>query len=117
MAKDSVQYVSDDEWEVVAPESGEPVKFTNKGDSFIGVFTKTIVISFEEDGTPQSFNQHIFADSEGAVRTINGGYKFDKELAALEPGSKVRITYVGDVDTGRPSPMKDYRIEVAKKTA
>ena len=101
----------DAEWETVEQESGQKLEFDSPGDVFIGTFVEIALIE-PENG--ESFEQHRFRDSQGTLWTINGGFKLKRALSGVAPGSLVRLTYIGDVDTGQPSPMKDYRVDVAK---
>lgn len=115
---ENVKHASDSEWETVAEESGSPLTFDEVGAQFIGTFkgTKHIVppnAQKEED----EFDQLVFTDEAGDTRTVNAGYKLLEAFGEIAEGSKVRITRTPDVDMNDPgkNPMKDYRVEVAKK--
>lgn len=52
----------------------------------------------------------------GSAVVVTGGYASLRRgliLADPKPGDHMRITYVGDYDSGRPQPGKDFRIEHA----
>lgn len=112
---------TDDDWETVVEESGRKITFEQPGDSFVGVYVGTTTIEqtgFEKDGTPkQAFDQQRFRDTEGNLWAINGGHKLREGLQAVEEGEIVRIVYMGDIDTGQPSPMKDFRVDRKKSGA
>jgi hypothetical protein len=109
--------VSDADWETVVEESGSPISFENVGDQFIGEYLGRTVIEPEGWKEEDYFPQFKFKDTEGNVRTINGGYKLNESLELIAIGSLVRITRTPDVELNDPgkNAMKDYKIEVAKK--
>lgn len=112
--EDPVTFLPDDsEWETVVEESGEKYVWENVGQQFIGTYREQRTISAEGY---EPFDQQVF-DVDGKVVTMNGGYKLREAFADIPKGSLVRITYVGDIDTGQPSPMKDFRVEVARRGA
>lgn len=114
---DKVTPVSDEEWETVVEQSGTPIDFSNPGDQFVGVYDGVSVIEFDDPKEgPKSFKQYRFTDTENLPRVLNGTYKLDEafeEAGELE-GKTVRITFVGTLDVGQPSPMRDFKIEVKK---
>lgn len=105
------------EWETAVEESGKPIDFSVVGSVFVGTFERTELIDPSGDGNPEeTFNKHFFKSPSGEVFFVLGGFKLDDSLAKIPTGSRVRITYVGDVPMGvGKNPMKDYRIDVAKK--
>lgn len=112
---------SEDEWETVAEESGEKMKFETVGDEFIGTYEGLTHIVPKKEGTTEEdeFDQLLFRDGNGKLYALNAGYKLLEAFtgeAAPEKGSRVKLTYVGNVDTGQPSPMKDFRVQVARNT-
>lgn len=125
MAKETtqVEYVDDDEFEAIKEESGEPVKFEAVGDTFTGVFRSAETIEFDDpkaegENKKKTFQQYHFTGTDGKPYSINGGYQFDEILPTIAAGTKVRITLAALIPVnGQPSPMKDYRIEVAKPKA
>lgn len=104
----------DAEWETVEQESGQKLTFANVGEQFVGTFVETALIE-PENG--ESFTQQRFRSPEGELYSFNGGFKVNRGLEKATPGDLVRITYMGDVDTGQPSPMKDFKVEIAKTKA
>ena len=102
----------DQEWDTVEQESGQKLEFATPGEGFVGVYVETALIE-PENG--ESFEQQRFRDAQGTLYTINGGFKLRRALSNVKPGSIVRLTYMGEVPMkDQPSPMKDYRVEVAK---
>lgn len=114
----AVEEVDDvNEWETVAEESGSAIEFPEVGSQFIGVYLGSELIQPEGWEEKDYFTQYRFRDEEGNVRTINEGYKLKDALSKVESGTKVRITRANDVAMSDPkkAPMKDYRVEVAKR--
>lgn len=110
-----VDFIPDDQdWETVEEESGQKLAFNNPGEQFVGVYVGTETIH-PENG--DSFDQQRFRDDAGTLYAINGGHKLRSAFEGVESGAICRITYMGEIDTGQPSPMKDYRVEIAKKGA
>lgn len=102
-------------WETVVEESGEPVVFETVGDKFIGMYTGKRHVE-TEDG---KFVILTFKGPGGRAYQTNAGWKlesaFDEDL--IMRGDIVCVTYVKDVDTGQPSPMKDFRVQRAIRPA
>lgn len=103
------------DFETVVEESGTPIEFPEPGAVFVGEYLGANEVNptgKEED----AFTVHRFRDSDGNVRTINGGYKLNVGLEAIDKSAIVRITRTQDLPMSDPgkNPMKDYRIDVAK---
>lgn len=106
----NIDFLDDnEEWETVVTESGLKLAFSNVGESFVGTYVGTQTIHNPKDDT--DFDQQQFRDPEGTLYAINGGFKLREGLKDVAPGAIVRITYMGEIDTGSPSPMKDFRVE------
>lgn len=101
------------EWETVEEESGLRLTFDNVGEAFIGEFLGIVRIE-PTDGKTDPFDQAKFRDKEGTVYSLNPGFKASAGLAKANKGDMVRLTYTGDIDTGQPTPMKDFRVEIAR---
>lgn len=113
---------TEDEWETVAEESGEKMKFETVGDEFIGTYEGLTHIVPKKEGTTEEdeFDQLLFRDGNGKLYALNAGYKLLEAFTgenAPATGSRVKLTYVGNVDTGQPSPMKDFRVQVARNAS
>lgn len=99
------------------PES--KIVFDQIGDEFTGYFLGTRVVE-PADITEKPFSQARFegvdeqGEKTGTVYFTNMGYSLRQGLKDVRAGSLVRITYVADTDTGQASPMKEFRIEVAR---
>jgi hypothetical protein len=104
----------DAEWETTETESGQKLTFANVGEQFVGVFVETALIE-PENG--ESFTQQRFRSAEGELYSFNGGFKVNRGLETATPGDLIRLTYMGDIDTGQPSPMKDFKVEISRKKA
>jgi hypothetical protein len=103
--------MSDSEWIVVSEEDSEETKivFDTVGDSFTGVYLGPRRIE-NEDG---SFMQHRFAVGTDKYFT-NGNHSMNTGLSQVTKGSLVRVTWTGEKDTGRPDPMRVFRVEKSK---
>lgn len=112
----NVSVVDDDDWDTLVEESGQPIEFNAVGDKFVGTYSGSKLIQPEGWDEKDFFTQHKFIDTDGEMRVINGGHKLNEAAKNdLKPGMKVRITRMPDVKIkDQPSPMKDYKIEVAK---
>lgn len=109
----SFAFIDDDSaWETVQEESGRNLTFENVGDQFVGQYVGTQTIHNPKDDS--DFDQQQFRDKDGTLWAINGGFKIREATKDLPVGSVVRITYMGSIDTGQPSPMKDYRVEAQR---
>lgn len=106
----------DAEWETIAEESGEKLKFDTVGQKFIGTYEGISHIT-PKDTEKEEFDQLLFRDPSGKLCALNAGYKLLETFSgegAPAKGTLVRLTYVGDVQTGQPSPMKDFRVDISK---
>lgn len=101
-----------EEWETI--DRGAPLKFTfdKIGDHLVGVYEGMEQITNPNNG--DIFDQALFTDDEGDLVAISPGYQLKVTLATITPGTRVRITYRADVDTGQASPMKSFTVEKAK---
>jgi hypothetical protein len=102
----------DAQWETTEQESGQKLGFDNVGEQFVGTFVETALIE-PENG--EAFTQQRFRTPEGELYSFNGGFKVNRGLESATPGDLVRLTYMGDIDTGQPSPMKDFKVEISRK--
>lgn len=104
-----------DEFTVVADGSAEPeskVAFDTIGDEFIGTFLGTRTIP-NADG---SYVQYRFKqDGTNEICFINANYNLREGMQNVRAGTKVRIRYVSDVDTGMAQPMRTFEVAVAKR--
>jgi hypothetical protein len=100
-----------DEWTTVQDETPSRVIFDTIGDQFIGEYIGSSLIKINDGET---FTQYRFRGTDGELYGINESYKIRQAMEDVEPGQVCRITYVKDVDTGQPAPMKDFRVDVRK---
>jgi hypothetical protein len=91
---------------VLAQETGEQVVFEHFGDSVTLLFTGIEHVSTEES----RFDILTFLDADGKPYQLNAGWRLENIFRDIPPNTVTTITYVKDVDTGNPSPMKDFRV-------
>jgi hypothetical protein len=104
-------------WETVVQEAGAQIVFDTVGDQFIGLYTgKRDVELVNNKGEMEKFTVLTFKGTDGNPYQTNAGWKLETGFmsADIKRGDIVRVTYVKDVDTGQPSPMKDFRVECAR---
>jgi hypothetical protein len=103
---------TDDEFVMVSTGSAEPenkIIFEVIGDSFTGTYLGMRKME-NADG---NYQQARFEKSDG-IYFVNVNYSLREGLKTVRTGSKTRITYVEDLDTGQASPMRVYTVEVAR---
>lgn len=105
------QEADDREWRQVSEEDVEEIKFTfdDMGESFIGVYRKQRIV----DGAEGKFTQYIF-DVDNLRYFINAGWNLIQGMQKVTPGQKCRITWISNRDTGQETPMRIFRVDVAK---
>jgi len=100
---------ADVRWSVHTQETGDQIVFDTVGDQFIGMFNGSQ--KAEKDG--EEFIILTLTGTDGKPYQTNAGWKLEGAFSDIPSGTVVRITYVKDIDTGQPSPMKDFRVDVA----
>lgn len=110
---DQPQTVNADEWETIEREAPTQVVFDTIGDEFIGRYIGSQNIELP-DSDGDTFRQDTFEGGDGEIYAINPGFQLREVLDRVQPGNWVRITYKKDVDTGQPSPMKSFQVDVRK---
>lgn len=98
-------------FEVIDRGPGKTVEFTRFGDSFVGIFE--YVEDFQPEEGP-NFHVAHFMGANGESYVIFPGASLSRALDKLNKGEWARITYTFDVDTGKPSPMKCFTVEVGR---
>lgn len=92
------------------------VKFATVGTQFIGKY----VSQAEETSTFNNIEKkrvvYTFENRQGKFK-IDPNPDLRKRLATLKIDEIARITYVADKDVGQASPMKVFKLEVAKMPA
>jgi hypothetical protein len=107
------------EWETTREEVPTGVQFTEKGESFVGLFVEKRHVDREPaaDGSDQSFDLYVFTGRDGQPYSIANSYALDEAygIGGMPEGKWMRIEYVKDVKTARGlNDMKDFRIQVRK---
>ena len=107
--------VTEPVWTTVEDESPTMVEFDTPGDVFVGVKQGYQHVTFTDDGEEQEFDICLFRiDGDDTLYGIAPGFKLERALSSVPDGTLTRITYKKQIDTGRPSPMKDFKVETAK---
>lgn len=107
----SDEQYGEESWEMLQEESAEGFKFENIGDQLVGVY-RSIEHIEPEEGEP--FDRVVLDTDEGPV-AIPTSYSVMRAIGKAEPGDRLRITYIRDIQTSRGlNPMKDFRVEVQR---
>lgn len=110
-----------DEWTTVSDgtvEQGPETKivFEEFGDEFIGEFFGYRHLTDRESG--QSYTQARFRDQEtGEICYTRANHSMKEGLDRVPVGSITRIVYVSDTDTGMPSPMRTFTVQIKGRAA
>lgn len=112
---------ANDGFETVSEESPTVVKFDTFGDQFTGVFIGTNIVEFVDNkGEEKKYTQYLFRGVGGAgivagdLYALNDSYKIRQGMSKVHEGETARLTYIKDVPTGQPAPMKDVTVEVKR---
>lgn len=82
------------------------------GDEFTGIWE-----GFRNIGSGENaYKQARFSDDEGSTYFCNSNYSLTEALSKVRIKSRVRVTYSGDLDTGQESPMRVFKVDVARPT-
>lgn len=100
------------QWQTVSEEDVEEGKFTFDimGDQFMGTYHSLRIV----DGAEGKFTQYRF-ERDGSMYFINAGWSLQQGMSKVRKGQQVRITWTGERDTGQPTPMRVFRVDVAKR--
>ena len=102
-----------DGWTTVSQEAPTMVIFDTIGDEFIGQYIgpEYIDLPKPDDKGKTNFRQDTFTGTDGELYGINPGYDLSKALDKVQPGLWAKITYLKDIDTGQPAPMRSFRVQ------
>lgn len=89
------------------------IVFDTIGDEFIGTYLGTRT---QEDEEGKPYTQIRWQVGEDFFFT-NATYGLRQAYKGIRAGTVTRTRYVDDLDTGRATPMKVFRVDVAKRTA
>jgi hypothetical protein len=100
-------------WETVSREREPEIRITFDviGDQFTGKYLGTRTIPTDTG----SYTQYRFQDGADFY-FINPLASLRDAMSRVRAGRMVRITYVSDMDTGQASPMKIFKVDVARPT-
>jgi len=103
--------ITDEQWTTVSEERPPETKidFAWIGDEFIGTYLGQRMVQ----GAVREFRQYRFKGIDGEFY-FAAGASLDDGMRRVRIGSRVRITYIDDQDTGQMSPMKIFKVDVAK---
>lgn len=99
------------QWRTVSEDDVEETKvtFDDMNEPFIGTYRGHRIIE-NENG---KFTQFLF--EEGGYRYFtNAGWNLIQGMAKVNVGQRVRITWINNRDTGQETPMRIFRVDVAK---
>lgn len=99
-------------FEVVDRGPATVVNFTHHGDSFVGIYEYTEEMVDDEG---EKFPMAVFTGADAKPYCFFPGKSLQRGLRKVNVGQWARITYIADVDTGKPSPMKAFIVEVARQ--
>jgi hypothetical protein len=103
------------QWTTVSEDTEEEIKiiFDTIGDEFIGTYLGTRTLTNNDE----QYVQFRFRGSDnGETYFTNGSHSLRQGMSTVRPGQLCKITYAKDIDTGQESPMRSFRVEVAKTT-
>ena len=84
-----------------------PFKFEAPGDILAGTY-----LAYEEfwyqNGDPGI--AYRIGGTDGNVYSVVGGKGLIRHMDKLRTGYPIEITYTGDIDTGKPSQMREYKV-------
>jgi hypothetical protein len=100
------------QWRTVSEEEHDETKlrFENWNDQFIGTYTGNRRVE-NENG---KYTQFTF-EANGLHYFVNSNWALMRAMTNVVKGQQVRITYIGDKDTGQETPMKLFKVDVAKR--
>jgi hypothetical protein len=100
------------EWSTVSQDDVNETKisFDFIGDEFIGTYLGTR----SQQNDNGSYTQLRFRGEDGEVYFTNANYSLSEGMRQVRPNNLVRLTYVADKDTGQPTPMRIFRVDVAR---
>jgi hypothetical protein len=101
------------QWETAHIEAPTQLTFDTVGDTFIGLYIGQETVEFEFKGKPDSFVQLSFLVGDEPY-AINAGYDLLRGFKGIPDNTYVRIQLRKLVDVGQQSPLKSYRVDVAK---
>lgn len=96
----------------VHEDFGAPIqfKFKKPGDSIIGRF---VGMKTFQDTENKYFTVIILDTGNGEMSSIGGAYLVN-QFERYPAGVVTKVTYKNDIDTGQPSPMKNFTIEMSQ---
>lgn len=106
-----------DEWttvsdgNVAAQEQETKIVFEEYGDEFIGEYLGLRHLTDRESGRP--YQQARFRDDNGEICFCRANHSLKEGLEKVRIGSRTRVVYVDDVDTGMESPMRAFTVQVS----
>ena len=105
------QEADEAQWRTVSEEDVEETKhtFDDMNEPFTGKYLGPRIIE-NENG---KFTQFRF-ESNGQRYFINAGWNLITGMSKVNIGQVVRITWINNRDTGQDTPMRIFRVDVAK---
>ena len=119
----------DESWEIVHEENPDRVVFEDVNDQLIGTYQGSEVITPDPDDTDNTFTQLFWRDvlvgnsakpesfQHMDFVCTNAGFVLETAFKDIQAGTKTRVTLIKLTDVKQASPMKDFRVEIAKPRA
>jgi hypothetical protein len=112
-----------DEWTTVAEGTAEPeikIVLERMGEFFAGTFLGFREMPSNDQG--KGYKQARFDEFDGAdnptdVYFMNANYSLVEGLKNVRPGTRTRITWTDELDTGQKNLMRVYKVETARRGA
>jgi hypothetical protein len=105
------------DWETEHIEAPTQITFDAIGDTFIGLYIGQEIVEFEgKRGNKETFTQLSFLVGDEPY-AINAGYDLMRGFKGIPDNTVVRIQLRKLVDVGQQSPLKSYRVDVAKPSS
>ena len=98
-------------FEVADRGAAETISFEALGDTMTAIYEGLEDVTLE-DG--EKIDLARFTGPDGKPYAVFPNAVLRRGLAKVDPGRWVRITLTSLVDTGKPSPLKSYTVEVGR---
>lgn len=95
----------------VEAEPETKIVFEEYGDEFVGEFLGYRNLTDRESG--QNYTQARFREEDGTICYTRANHSMREGLDRVPIGTKTRLVYATDTDTGMASPMRTFTVQTA----